>query len=102
MVQECIEAGKKEGHVIEVEWWPIDHSDLKTVSAFAGRWNERGWALDVLCSNIGMGGKRAVPAEQAERGERYRKTVDGFEEVHSVFAPFSLNSLRLYVFVKGD
>ncbi|TVY57634.1 Retinol dehydrogenase [Lachnellula suecica] len=84
VVSECIEAGKKAGHVVEVEWWPIDHADLKTVSVFAERWLETGWKLDVLCSNIGMGGKRPVPEEQVKRGEKYRKTIDGFEEVHSV------------------
>lgn len=81
---QCIEAGKKAGHVVEVEWWAIDHADLKTVSAFAQKWLDTGKELDILCSNIGMGGKRNVPEEQAKKGEKYRKTVDGFEEVHSV------------------
>jgi short-subunit dehydrogenase len=70
--------------VVEVEWWAIDHADLKTVSAFAQKWLDTGKELDILCSNIGMGGKRNVPEEQAKKGEKYRKTVDGFEEVHSV------------------
>ncbi|KAL2060792.1 hypothetical protein VTL71DRAFT_8844 [Oculimacula yallundae] len=84
VVSECIEVAKKAGNVIEAEWWPIDHADLKTVDAFAQRWLATGHALDILCSNIGMGAKRPVPEDQAKRGEKYRKTVDGFEEVHSV------------------
>ncbi|CZT09612.1 hypothetical protein WAI453_004708 [Rhynchosporium graminicola] len=84
VVAECIQAAKKAGNVIEAEWWPIDHADLSTVDSFAQRWLATGHALDILCSNIGMGAKRPVPEEQAQKGEKYRKTVDGFEEVHSV------------------
>jgi hypothetical protein len=84
VVAECIQAANQAGHLVEIEWWPIDNADLKSVDAFAKRWLDGGHALDILCSNIGMGAKRPVSKEQAERGEKYQKTVDGFEEIHSV------------------
>ncbi len=76
VVEECLAKAEESKHTSEIEYWPLDMSDLASIEAFAKRWLETGRALDILCNNAGMG--------SSPGGSEVFKTKDGFEIIHQV------------------
>jgi NAD(P)-dependent dehydrogenase (short-subunit alcohol dehydrogenase family) len=77
VIEECKAAALGAGHDGTVfEWWECDMANLESVEAFAKRWLAKGYALDILANNAGIGKSMG----------KDRNTIDGFEVIHQVGA----------------